>query len=228
MVFISLTTYACTAYCNRYSSTALALSSLLYISLFIRSCSPRSNSGDWVCASHAFAELAYVDTPYPSTHLYYVCGLHECGFAEYLLKDEVLSIVVIIAWSDKPFSVVGSHSIAAVVMLDNIRSMHELSFPLWNVLHAIGPGCSPFSICHPFSSHTSISHGALLLVILSLLLLGSVVSSILGDNSPTRVFQSPHISCVSLCGNSSKMSCIWLLASSSSTPRRWRLVDGGR
>ena len=131
-------------------------------------------------------------------------------------------------WSDKPVSVVGSHSIAAVVTLDSIRSMHDWSFPLWNVLHAIGPGCSPFMICHPCNSHTSISHGALLFVYLSLLCLGIVVSSILGDNSPTRVFQSPHTIDVSFWGNSSRMSCIWLLASSSSTPLRCRLVYGGR
>ena len=92
----------------------------------------------------------------------------------------------------------GSHSIFAVAMFDNIKSMHDLSFPLLNVLHAIGPGCSPFSICDPCISHTSMSHGALLLVILSLLLLWIVVSSIVGDNSPTRVFQLPHTSYVSL------------------------------
>ena len=90
----------------------------------------------------------------------------------------------------------GSHAIVAVGVLDKIRSMHELSFPLWNVLHAMVPGYSPFSMCHPYSSHISISHGALIFVILSLLLRGSAVSSIFGDNSPTRVFQSPHIICI--------------------------------
>ena len=102
----------------------------------------------------------------------------------------------------------GSHAIVAVGVLDKIRSMQELSLPLWNVLHAMGPGCIPFSMCHPYVSHISINHGARIFVVLSLLLRGSAVSSILGDNSPTRVFQSPQISYVSFCGISSRRSCI--------------------
>jgi hypothetical protein len=124
--------------------------------------------------------------------------------------------------------VVGSYSIFAVATFESTRSMHDVSSPLLNVLHAIGPGYSPFNMCHPCSSHVSISHGALVLVILSLLRLWMVVSSILGDNSPTRAFQSPHISYVASRGKLSRMSYSMFLASSSSTPRRWRLVAGGR
>jgi hypothetical protein len=115
-----------------------------------------------------------------------------------------------------------------VATLESIRSMHDVSSPLLNVLHAIGPGCSPFNMCHPCISHVSISHGALVLVILSLLRLWMVVSSILGDNSPTRAFQSPHINYVVSRGKLSRMSDNMFLASSSSTPLRWRLVVGGR
>ena len=71
------------------------------------------------------------------------------------------------------------------------------------------------------------SHGALLQVSLSALLLGSKISSILGDKVPTRVFQSPHIMCFSVLGKSSRMSYIRLLVSSSLMPLLIRLGAGG-
>jgi hypothetical protein len=101
---------------------------------------------------------------------------------------------------------VGSHSILSVVTFDKIRSIHDLSFPRWNVLHATGPGYIPFNMCHPNISHTSMSHGALLHVILSALRLENMVSSMFGDRVPTLVFQSPHITCISSLGKFSTMS----------------------
>jgi hypothetical protein len=185
------------------------------------------NSIVWVCSCQVTADFAYVETPVPSTHLYVTCGSCVFDFAGFLVENEFVNVVVMIVWSDKPFNVSGSHSIVAVGVLDRIRSMHELSVPLWNVLHAMGPGCIPLSICKPYSSHISISHGALMFVYLSLLLRGILVSSMLGDNSPTRVFQSPQMIYFSLCGNASSMSCIRLLVSSSSTPLRCRFGAGG-
>jgi hypothetical protein len=95
------------------------------------------------------------------------------------------------------------------------------------VWHALGPGCSPFKICRLYSSHISISHGALLLVILSALLRGTMVSFIFGESSPTRAFQSPQTIYLSYCGNPSMISCIEHLASSSSIPLLSKLGVGG-
>ena len=94
-------------------------------------------------------------------------------------------------WSDSPFSVSGSYSTPEVDVLDRRRSIQDLSFPLAKVWRADGPGCAPFRMFQPYNSHNSISHVALLLVVLSSLCLEMEMSFIVGDRSPTRAFQSP-------------------------------------
>ncbi len=71
------------------------------------------------------------------------------------------------------------------------------------------------------------NQGALLHVILSWLFLIILVSSMVGDSVPTRVFQSPQIICVSLRGMSSSMSCMYCRVSSSSIPLLARFGAGG-
>jgi hypothetical protein len=68
-----------------------------------------------------------------------------------------------------------------------------LTLPLSNVWRASGPGYYPFKILHPYNSHLSITHGALLFVVLSVLWRGMLMSSMVGDNSPILAFQSPHM-----------------------------------
>jgi hypothetical protein len=51
----------------------------------------------------------------------------------------------------------------------------------------------PFNICQPHCSHVDMTHVALEFSCLSILFLGIVMSSIVGDSSPTLVFQSPHM-----------------------------------
>jgi hypothetical protein len=114
-----------------------------------------------------------------------------------------------------------------VAVLERMRSMHDLSVPLMKVWHANGPGCSPFKICHPCYSHSSINHGALELCFVSSLFRGMDMSSMVGDKFPMRVFQSPHITYVDLCGMHPTTSSIWLFITSSSKPRFYRLYTGG-
>jgi hypothetical protein len=52
-----------------------------------------------------------------------------------------------------------------VGVLDMMRSIHDVPYSLRNVMHASGPGCYPFSMRHPCSSHNSINHGALLFIV---------------------------------------------------------------
>lgn len=74
----------------------------------------------------------------------------------------------------------------------SIKSMQDRSEPLAKVWQAAGPGCKPFKIYHPWISHCSISHGALAFLYVSLLSLGIVLSSMVGDRLPMRAFQSPQ------------------------------------
>ena len=104
--------------------------------------------------------------------------------------------------------------------------MHDLSVPLMNVWHAAGPGCSPLSICHPYYSHSSINHGALQFSFVSSLFLGIDISYMVGDRFPMRVFQSPQITDVDVCGMHPITSSMQLLTTSSSKPRFYRLCTG--
>jgi hypothetical protein len=115
-----------------------------------------------------------------------------------------------------------------VALFDNIRSMHDSALPRLKVVHAAGPGFAPFRICHPYNSHTSSNQGARSFVILSLLFLGIFISSIVGDSSPTRVFQSPQIIYVSWGGMHPSISSTKLLATCSSMPLFAKFGAGGR
>ena len=95
----------------------------------------------------------------------------------------------------RPFRVSGSYSTPDVDMFERRRSIQDRAAPLSNVQRAGMPGCFPLRIYQPCSLHLSISHGALLFVVVSSLFLGICISSMVGDNSPTRAFQSPQITC---------------------------------
>lgn len=131
-------------------------------------------------------------------------------------------------WSDKPDIVASSYITLCTAVLDITKSIHDPELPLMNVLHARGPGYIPLRRCHPYNSHNSMSHGALVFVSLSTLFLGIFTLSISGESSPTRVFQSPHITYVAWCGIHPNMSSTWLLAICSSIPRFYKLGAGGR
>jgi hypothetical protein len=223
----SFTTCACTAYFSMYSSIFSARCSLVLLVSFMILCNSCINSGRFVCSCHKFADVAYVLTPVPSIHLYTTCGLLLFTSYYFLVWKEVCILVVIRVWSDSPFNISVSHSTRCTDLLDMIRSMQDLSFPLWKVWHAIGPGYSPFRMCHPYSSHVAMSQGALVHVILSWLFLIVWVSSIVGVNVPTRVFQSPQMTWSAFCGRSSRISYINYLVSSSSMPLLLRFGAGG-
>jgi hypothetical protein len=106
--------------------------------------------------------------------------------------------------------------------------MHDPVSPLLNVLHADGPGCIPLRICHFCCSHKVSNQGARLLVCGSSLFRGMVTSSMLGDKSATRAFQSPQITCTYFYGINPTTSSTWLRASSSSIPLLTKLRSGGK
>ena len=210
-----------------YSSIASARCSLVLtvsFMIFYNSC---RNSGRCVCSCQEVADVVYVLTPVPSIHLYTTCGLLLFTSYYFRVWKEVYILVVIRVWSDSPFNISVSHSILCIDLLDMIKSMQDLSFPLWKVWHAIGPGYSPFRMCHPYNSHVAMSQGALVHIILSWLFLFILVSSIVGVNVPTRVFQSPHMTWISFRGRSSSISYINYLVSSSSMPLLVRFGAGG-
>jgi hypothetical protein len=132
----------------------------------------------------------------------------------------VATLVITKTWSERPINVVGSY----VIVLDGwfvmIRSMHDESAPLLNVLQAGGPGCRPFRIFHPCCSHMSRSQGARWLVYLSSLIRVVEPSSRFGDRFAILVFQSPHITIVSCEGNPPIISSTRLLVTVSSIPLR--------
>lgn len=131
-------------------------------------------------------------------------------------------------WSDRPTKVVWSYSIVCFTLLESIRSMQDPVAPRVNVLQADGPGYAPFKMCQPYNSHKAMSHGARQFVCGSSLIRGIVISSMVGDRSATRVFQSPHITCTACCGMHPSISSMWLRATSSSTSRLRKLGAGGR
>jgi hypothetical protein len=122
----------------------------------------------------------------------------------------------------------GSYSIFLLAAFVIIRSMHDLFSPLVKVYWAGGPGYIPFTICHPYTSHISISHGALAFVCVSMLCLTSLTSSTVEDASPIRVFQSPQITVVSVFGKQPTVSSTKLRATSSSIPLFCRHEVGGK
>lgn len=138
------------------------------------------------------------------------------------------TVVFINTWSERPMSVVGSYIILPSVLFVMMKSIHELSSPLLNVLQAGGPGCSPFRIIQPCCSQISISQGVLWFVNLSLLSLAVLISSRFGARFAILVFQSPHITVVSCNEKHPMVSSMRLLAIASSTPRFYRLMIGGR
>jgi hypothetical protein len=140
----------------------------------------------------------------------------------------VATIVLIKTWSERPIRVVGSYIILLSFLFVIMKSMHDLSSPLLNVVQAGGPGYRPFRICQPYYSHMSINHGARLLVYLSSLSRVVFTSFILGDKFAILVFQSPHITVVSYCGKHPIISSTRLLATVSSTPLFCWLYSGGR
>jgi hypothetical protein len=138
------------------------------------------------------------------------------------------TVVLINTWSERPMSVVGSYIILQFVLFVMMKSIHELSSPLLNVLQAGGPGCNPFRIVQPYYSQISSSQGVLWFVCLSSLSLAVLTSSRLGARFAILVFQSPHITVVSSDGKHPIVSSIRLLAMASSTPRFCWLMIGGR
>jgi hypothetical protein len=72
----------------------------------------------------------------------------------------VAIVVMTKTWSERPIRVVGSYIILVFFLFVMIKSMHDLSSPLLNVLHAGGPGCRPFKMSHPYCSQRSISQDA--------------------------------------------------------------------
>ena len=131
-------------------------------------------------------------------------------------------------WSVKSIKVAWSYSKVCLLSLESIRSTHDPISPLWNVLQAGGPGNKPLRMCHPYSSHSAMNHGARLFFIGSSLYLGMVRSFMVGDRSATRAFQSPHTTCTACCGMQPSISSTWLRATSSSTPRFYKFCVGGR
>jgi hypothetical protein len=130
----------------------------------------------------------------------------------------VATVVLTNTWSDRPMRVVGSYMILQFFLFVMIKSMHDLSSPLLNVVHAGGPGYRPFKINQPYYSQMSISQGARWFVCLSSLILVVFTSSIFGDIFAILAFQSPHITVVSCCGKHPIMSSTRLRVTVSSIP----------
>jgi hypothetical protein len=143
------------------------------------------------------------------------------------LKSCIWIVVFTKTWSDMAFNVVVSYSTRLVCSVDNIRSIHDFFSPCSYVYRAGGPGYIPFKMYHPFSSHVSIIHFALVLVVVSSLSLYMAVSPIVGCIVPTRAFQSPQATERECGGMFPRMSSTSVKAFSSSIPRVWRLVAGG-
>jgi hypothetical protein len=148
-------------------------------------------------------------------------------FSRALWKCDVWILVMTRMWSDSPLRISGSYSTSDVDVLDKMRSTHDLTCYLENVWRAGIPGCCPFRIFHPYSSHRSISHGALPFVVGSSLILCICVLFIVGDKLPTLVFQSPQITCVIEFWKLPRMSSMRLLVTDSSTLRFYRFWVGG-
>jgi hypothetical protein len=100
-----------------------------------------------------------------------------------------------------------------------MRSTHDFFGPCSYVKRAGGPGYIPFSMYHPLSSHVSMIHFALVLMILSSFSRWMSVSPIFGCSVPTRAFQSPQATERECGGMFPKMSSTSVIALSSSIPR---------
>jgi hypothetical protein len=165
--------------------------------------------------------------PDPSTHLYRTLVVPATWFSRTLWKCDVWIFVSINMWSDRPLRVSGSYSTSDVEVFDKMRSTQDRTFPLENVWRAGIPGCYPFNMLHPCSSHHSITHGALPFVVVSSLILGICILSMVGDKLPTLAFQSPQITCAVECWKHPRMSSIKLRVTVSSTPLFYKFWTGG-
>ena len=137
-------------------------------------------------------------------------------------------MVIISTWSDNVCSVSVSYCTRFLGSVASMRSMQDFLSPFSYVCLAGEPGRSPLRMYHPLFSHVSISHFALMLTVVSSLCLGISVSPILGWRFPIRAFQSPQITDLSCGGMCPRMSSTSFLAESSSMPRVYRFVAGGR
>jgi hypothetical protein len=130
----------------------------------------------------------------PSVHLYVAGTFCSPGSSTcYCYKCGRYTWVVMSTWSENPFNMSLSYYMGCVPSLARTRSITERSVPLANVYCAVGPGYSPFSIYQLYYSHSSTTHAALELVLVSMLFRGMCVSPIFGDISPSLAFQSPHM-----------------------------------
>jgi hypothetical protein len=143
-------------------------------------------------------------------------------------KSCIWSVVIISTWSDNVCSVSVSYCTRFLGSVASMRSMQDFLSPFSYVCLAGEPGRSPLRMYHPLFSHVSISHFALMLTVVSSLCLGISVSPILGWRFPIRAFQSPQITDLSCGGMCPRMSSTSFLAESSSMPRVYRFVAGGR
>jgi hypothetical protein len=96
-------------------------------------CIACKNSGRLVYSYQEVADLVYVFIPVPSIHLYTTYGSLFYATDFFRVKKEVYTWVVSRVWSDNPLRMSRSHCTRYIYLLDIIKSMQDLSLPLWNV-----------------------------------------------------------------------------------------------
>jgi hypothetical protein len=133
VILIYFTTYACTAYSRIYFSISSARCSLVLVVSFIMFFISYKNSGRLVYSYQEVADFVYEFIPVPSIHLYttYVLLFYATNF--FRVKKEVYTWVVSRVWSDNPLRMSRSHCTRYVYLLDSIKSIQDLSLPLWKV-----------------------------------------------------------------------------------------------
>jgi hypothetical protein len=96
-------------------------------------CISYKNSGRLVYSYQEVADFVYEFIPVPSIHLYttYVLLFYATNF--FRVKKEVYTWVVSRVWSDNQLRMSRSHCTRYVYLLDNIKSIQDLSLPLWKV-----------------------------------------------------------------------------------------------
>ena len=95
--------------------------------MFCNSC---RNSGLLVYSYQDVADFVYVNSPFPSIHLYTTYGLLFCATYFFRVKKDVYTWVVSRVWSDNPLRMSRSHYTLYIYLLDIIKSIQDLSFPL--------------------------------------------------------------------------------------------------
>jgi hypothetical protein len=95
--------------------------------MFCNSC---RNSGLLVYSYQDVADFVYVYSPVPSIHLYTTYGLLFCATYFFRVKKDVYTWVVSRVWSDNPLRMSRSHYTLYIYLLDIIKSIQDLSFPL--------------------------------------------------------------------------------------------------